>query len=61
MAERENKERMATSKKDCHVVPPRNDDEVVGMTNALERHEGKTENSKLKTANCVKIPPFLNT
>ena len=52
---------MATSKKDCHVVPPRNDDEAVGMTSVLERNEGKTENFKLKTANCVKIPPFLNT
>ncbi|NII82661.1 hypothetical protein FHT21_001706 [Pedobacter sp. SG908] len=55
------------SKKDCHVVPlreigagTRNDDEAVGMTNALERNEEKTENFKLKTANCIKIPPFLS-
>ena len=51
---------MATSKKDCHVVPPRNDDEAIGMTNALARNEVKTENLELKTANCLKIPPFLS-
>ena len=58
---------MAMSKKDCHVVPlreigagTRNDDEAIGMTNALERNEGKTENFKLKTVNCIKIPPFLS-
>ena len=58
---------MATSKKDCHVVSlrdigagSRNDDEAVGTTDALERNERKTENFKLKTANCLKIPPFLS-
>ncbi len=50
-----------THRKDCRVVPPRNDELLRGMTNVLERNEGKTEKLKLKTANCVKIPPFLNT
>jgi len=42
-------------------LPKGNDDNRKCSDDLLKRNEGKTENFKLKTANCLKTPPFLNT